>query len=70
MHFANFSHGYGTIAFVDFIIIRDKLAHHLGKAQVPFGLIGSRAGDDERGAGFIDEDVIHFVDDGVIMAAL
>ena len=33
------------------------------------GLVGG-AGDDERGAGFVDEDGVHFVDDGVVVAAL
>ncbi len=33
------------------------------------GLIG-RAGDDERGAGFVDEDRIDLVDDAVVVAAL
>ena len=30
----------------------------------------SRAGDDQRGAGFIDQHIVHFVDDGIIMTAL
>ena len=29
-----------------------------------------RAGDDERRTGFVDEDGVHFVDDGVMVAAL
>ena len=33
------------------------------------GLVGG-AGDDERGAGFVDEDGVDFVDDGVVVAAL
>ncbi len=33
------------------------------------GLVGG-AGDDERGAGFVDEDGVDFVDDAVVMAAL
>ena len=33
------------------------------------GLVG-RAGDDERGTGFVDEDGVHFVDDGVMVTAL
>ncbi len=33
-------------------------------------LPGSRTGDDQRGAGFVDQDVIHLVHDGVMVAAL
>ena len=33
------------------------------------GLVGG-AGDDERGAGFVDEDGVDFVDDAVVVAAL
>ena len=33
-------------------------------------LAGGRAGDDERGAGLVDEDRVDLVDDGVVVAAL
>ena len=31
---------------------------------------GGRAGDDERGAGFVDEDGVYFVNNGEVVAAL
>lgn len=33
------------------------------------GFVG-RAGDDKRRTGFVDQDGVHFVDDGVMVAAL
>jgi len=41
----------------------------VGDGVLVSGLVGG-AGDDERGAGFVDEDGIDFVDDAVVVAAL
>ncbi len=46
--------------------LRDDLAH---AGVLVGGLVGG-AGDDERGARFVDEDGVDFVDDGVVVAAL
>ena len=34
------------------------------------GRLSGRAGNDQRGAGLVDEDRVHFVDDGEVVAAL
>ena len=46
--------------------LRNDLAH---AGVLVGGLVGG-AGDDERGARFVDEDGVDFVDDGVVVAAL
>ena len=33
-------------------------------------VVGGRPGDDQRRAGFVDENVIDFIDDGIVMSAL
>ncbi len=59
-----------AVFFIDFVILGIEDTHHLEHALVSFTLIRGRAGDDERGTRLIDEDVVHFIDDGVIMPAL
>ncbi|CAB4834102.1 unannotated protein [freshwater metagenome] len=41
-----------------------------GKAVIELGGIGHAAADDQRGAGLVDEDAVHFVDDREVVAAL
>ena len=55
---------HGVVAFL--LKLTDDLVHLL--VQIG-GFVGG-AGDDERRAGFVDEDGVHFVDNGVMMAAL
>jgi hypothetical protein len=52
-----------------FLLAR-KQRRHLVHAQVDLGAVFGLAGDDERGARFVDEDRVHLVDDGVMQAAL
>ncbi len=47
-----------------------ELRNDLADAGVLVGGLVGRAGDDERGARFVDEDRVDFVDDGVVVAAL
>ena len=47
-----------------------ELGNDLADAGVLVGGLVGGAGDDERGARFVDEDGVDFVDDGVVVAAL
>ena len=47
-----------------------ELRNDFADARVLVGGLVGGAGDDERGAGFVDEDGVDFVDDGVVVAAL
>ncbi len=62
--------GGGALLLVDLEIAlaeqRDQRVGHL----VERGAVGGGAGDDQRGARLVDEDRVHFVDDGVFVAAL
>ena len=55
---------------IDLVILGTELARDLRHALVPFQLAFGRSGDDQRGAGLIDEDVIDLIHDGVVVAAL
>ena len=57
------------LALLD-LFAEDELGNDLVDADVFVGGLVGRAGDDERGAGFVDEDGVDFVDDGVVVAAL
>ena len=50
--------------------MRRQAYHHRIDRTVHFGLVFGGAGDDQRRARLIDQDGIHFVDDGEGMAAL
>ena len=47
-----------------------ELGNDLADAGILVGGLVGGAGDDERGARFVDEDRVDFVDDGVVVAAL
>src|SRR6202167_4284785 len=80
-----FGEGGAAVLFVDRIIARGIFfagflafdlfpPHELGNDAVDLEiLVGgfpAGTGNDERGAGFVDQDGVHFVDDGVVVAAL
>ena len=44
--------------------------HHPREHRVPLVGVLGRAGDDQRGAGLVDQDRIHLIDDGEVVAAL
>ncbi len=69
---AGLEHADGALLLVDLVVdVRRELegeARELGEPAV--GLAGCGAGDDERGAGLVDEDRVDLVHDRVVVAAL
>ena len=59
-----------AVLFTDFIFIRAQLFDDPGDPVVFFHIIRCRPGDDQRGPGFINEDVVDFIDHGIGMSAL
>ena len=63
----------GALLLVDLVVdvLGQPAATMLGELGVPLdlGLVG-RAGDDQRGAGLVDEDRVDLVDDREVVAAL
>ena len=51
-------------------LLADQLVDERLEALILVGRNGGRAADDQRSAGFVNEDGIHFVDDGEVMTAL
>ena len=51
-------------------LLADELLDERLEAVVLVGRNGGRAADDERRAGFVDEDRVHFIDDGEVVPAL
>ena len=49
---------------------RAKLRNELVDGVVELGAVVERAGDDQRRARLVDQDRVHLVDDGVVVAAL
>ena len=47
-----------------------EAADQSGELHVVIGAFARFAGDDQRGARFVDEDVVHLIDDGVVQPAL
>ena len=47
-----------------------EAGHDPGELLVGVGGLGAGAGDDERGAGLVDQDGVHLVDDGEVVPAL
>ena len=63
--------GDGALCLVHVEVLFDlELADGLGKGVVEVVGLGGLAGDDERGAGLVDEDGVDLVDDAVVVAAL
>ena len=64
----------GEILFAGLLAFDHLAADEFGDdavgLRVLVGRFLARAGDDERGAGFVDQDRVHFVDDAVVMVAL
>ncbi len=61
----------GALLLVDLVV--DVAAQAPGdrrELDVQLGRVGDLAGDDQRGAGFVDEDRVDLVDDAVVVAAL
>ena len=64
-------HADGALADVDLVV--DVLLHHRGQPgelAVPVRCAVGRPGDDQRGAGLVDQDRVDLIDDGVAVAAL
>jgi hypothetical protein len=61
-----------ALLFIDLVVgLGLEAQHHLGELAVPaVGVALGGTGDDERRAGLIDQDGVHFVDDGIVVAAL
>ncbi len=53
-----------ALLFVEVVIFLDELREELVDRVVKIGFIVDRAGNDQRRARLVDEDRIHFVDDG------
>ncbi len=54
----------------DRVVIGDEVLNHLVDRHVEIGLVLGRAGDDQRGARFVDQDRVDFVDDRMVERAL
>ena len=69
---AGFEQGFGLSGEVvaEFGLLFDELLDERLVFVELMGRLGGRAGNDERGAGFVDKDGVHFVDDGEVVAAL
>ena len=70
MSHANFGQADGAILLVDVVVLGLELLDDLRHAAVPLQVALGRSGDDERRAGFVDQDVVDLVHDGVVVAAL
>jgi len=57
-------------ARVGFAFLLGQQRHHLVDGQVEVGVVFGLAADDQRRAGLVDQDRVHFVDDGEVQAAL
>ncbi len=67
---ANFRQTDGAVFLIYLVVFGVERLGDLRHADVILGVLMRRTGDNQRGAGFIDEDVIHLIDDGVMMTAL
>ena len=52
------------------VLVAAQPLHDAGEVAVPLARLAHPAADDQRGAGFVDEDRVHFVDDAVGMPSL
>ena len=67
---ADFRQVDGAVFLIDFVFFGLQLFDDLPHLAVPFEVALCRAGDDERRACFINQHVVYFIHDGVIMSAL
>ena len=60
-----------ALVLLDLVVdVALQRADDRGEAVVELGGVGDAAGDDQRGAGLVDEDRVDLVDDGEVVAAL
>ncbi len=62
--------GQASSALVNLVMLRLEILHHAGQFLIQHRAFARRAGDDERRAGFVNQDVVHFVHDGEEALAL
>ena len=67
---ADFGQIDGALLFVELVIFFRQIRNEGVDGVVEFRAIVERAGNNQRRARFVDQDRVHFVDDGVSMAAL
>ena len=67
---AGFGQGYGFLLFVLFVIGFDQVRNNLVDADVFFGGILGGAGNNQRRAGFINQNGVNLIDDGIVEIAL
>ena len=58
VRFTDLGQCHAAVFFIEIVIFGGHLAHDGGHAVVPFHVLGSRPGDNQRGAGFVNEDVV------------
>ena len=59
-----------TRAQVHFAFLAGQVRHHFVHRQIGVGVVFGLTADDERCAGFVNQDGVHLVDDGVVQQAL
>ncbi len=59
-----------TILLADLVILRQQLLHNLRHAKIPFGIFVRWAGNDQRRAGFINQDIVNLINDGITIVTL
>ena len=63
--------GHGVLALVHLVVlVAAEPGGEAGELLVPAVALLGGAGDDQRGAGLVDQDGVDLVDDGVVVAAL
>ena len=67
---ARISRGNGLLLFIHDIVVFGEGLDDTGQRIVEVRRFFTRAGNDQRRTGFIDEDGVHFIDDTVIQRAL
>jgi len=59
-----------VVALTFLVLLLDQLGHDAVDADIQLRRLVGRAGDDQRSTGFVDQDGVDFVDDGVMQATL
>jgi hypothetical protein len=70
MRFAHLGERDAARALVNLVVFRLELPHDFGDLIIQRGVFLRRAGDDERGAGLVNQDIVHLVHDGEVALAL